>query len=324
LSLIDITSSTNTRTVFTAVVPAMPHGHSAPVLKCSRQPDLSGIMNSLVFDWTTRLRLSGVHVVWAILEELPLPPEALPAAVVGVLGRLANLGPALSIASIAGTRRGAQPTIGTSMPAERLRLRAMADAVVARVYGLGEDDLRRILADCDASSASIAARSSGRGLDPKGFWRIDKDLEPELRCTVLALVAFRDLEENISICRGDRDAGIEAFLSRNDGEGWMLPETLRLADYGLDHDDRARQQQPVASRLGPRFYDWQLAQSAEESWRECHLHARNLLGAQGYQELLEGTPVRGSRDAVVVDRGDGTQAPPSQGILWEQDRHVMR
>ena len=30
----------------------------------------------------------------------------------------------------------------------------------------------------------------------------------------------------------------------------------------------------------------QLAQSAEESWRECRLHARNLLGEAGYQKLL--------------------------------------
>ncbi|MFH1951157.1 MAG: hypothetical protein ABIL06_06035 [Pseudomonadota bacterium] len=66
----------------------------------------------------------------------------------------------------------------------------------------------------------------------------------------------------------------------------MLPETLRLSDYGLGHDERAKEHQPVASRLGPRFYDWQLAQSPEESWRECHLHARNLLGEGGYLNLL--------------------------------------
>ena len=66
----------------------------------------------------------------------------------------------------------------------------------------------------------------------------------------------------------------------------MLPETLRLADYGLGHDERARHPQPVASRLGPRFHDWQLAQSAGESWRECHLHARNLLGVHDYARLL--------------------------------------
>ena len=86
-----------------------------------------------------------------------------------------------------------------------------------------------------------------------------------------------------------REKGIEAFLSQNDGEGWMLPETLRLADYGLGHDDRAEQHQPVASRLGPRFYDWQLVQTPEESWRECHLHARNLLGEAAYRRLVSET-----------------------------------
>ena len=39
----------------------------------------------------------------------------------------------------------------------------------------------------------------------------------------------------------------------------------------------------------PRFYDWQLAQTTEESWRECHLHARNLLGELGYRQLIEST-----------------------------------
>ena len=77
-----------------------------------------------------------------------------------------------------------------------------------------------------------------------------------------------------------------AFCNQNDGEGWTLPETLRLADYGLGHDDRAKQHQPVASRLGPRFYDWQVEQDPDESWRECQLHARNLLGEEGYAKLL--------------------------------------
>ena len=66
----------------------------------------------------------------------------------------------------------------------------------------------------------------------------------------------------------------------------MLPETLRLVDYGLGQGERAKEHQPVASRLGPRFYDWQLAQSPRESWRECHLHSRNLLGQNSYLNLL--------------------------------------
>ena len=67
----------------------------------------------------------------------------------------------------------------------------------------------------------------------------------------------------------------------------MLPDTLRLAGYGLGHDDWAKEHQPVRECFGPRFYDWQLAQTPEESWRECHLHARNLLGEKGYQALLD-------------------------------------
>lgn len=71
----------------------------------------------------------------------------------------------------------------------------------------------------------------------------------------------------------------------NDGYGWMLPEVLCLADLDLGHDDRAQHPQPVREKLGPRFLDWQLAQDVDESWAECELHARNLLGAAGYESL---------------------------------------
>ena len=75
-------------------------------------------------------------------------------------------------------------------------------------------------------------------------------------------------------------------MKQNQGEGWLVPETLRLADYDLGHDDRRREQQPVASELGPRFYDWQLAQPSEEARAETHIHARNLLGEHAYRRLL--------------------------------------
>ena len=153
----------------------------------------------------------------------------------------------------------------------------MCDAVVACLLGLNSSDVNTILRSC--------CHPDPTG-EPKGFWRIDKDKDPELRHTVLTLIAFHDLESKIHAAGGDREKGIEAFLAQNHGEGWMLPETLCLADYGLGHDERALHPQPVATRLGPRFYDWQLVQSADESWRECHLHARNLLGTDGYAQLL--------------------------------------
>jgi hypothetical protein len=310
LSLIDITSSTNERTTFTAIVPPMPHGHSAPVLVCSHQASLSAVMNSVAFDWAARLRLSGVHLVWAILEEMPLPSGTLKLRALGTLHQLTHISPATAVSNIAGAAANDRSALGSPLLSERLRLAAVADSVVAAMYLLEPEDMGAMLWDCDSSTASIAARASGRGLDPKGFWRIDKSKDPELRHTVLTLVAFHDLEEKIRAHGGDRDAGIEAFLSQNRGEGWMLPETLRLADYGLGHDKRAEQEQPVASRLGPRFCDWQLTQSAEESWRECHLHARNLLGEQGYAELL---------DDIRTHDDDGTSRAQSLAVSRSDD-----
>ena len=159
------------------------------------------------------------------------------------------------------------------------------DAISCAMYGCEAADLRHILRDSDLPTSDVGSRPPAT-LDARGFWRVDRDKDPELRHTVLTLIAFHDLQAKIEAAGGDRERGIDAFLSQNHGEGWMLPETLCLADYGLGHDERAKHPQPVASRLGPRFYDWQLVQGAEESLRERHLHARNLLGADGYALLL--------------------------------------
>ena len=95
----------------------------------------------------------------------------------------------------------------------------------------------------------------------------------------------------------------------------MLPETLRLADYGLGHDDRAQQHQPVRECFGPRFYEWQLAQSPEESWRECHLHARNLLGETGYRRLLAEIEGRAEEEPSA---GKATKEPTvPRGLLFD-------
>jgi len=158
----------------------------------------------------------------------------------------------------------------------------MLDAIVAVLYGLDRDDFAWILKDCDHPTARLADRGFCRQLDSKGFWRVDKDKDPELRHTVLSLAAFDDLQAAITAA-GNRDAGIQAFCDQHDGDGWMLPETLCLADLGLTrtvdagaYDDRARTPQPVRGRLGPRFLDWQLEQSVEESWAECERHARAI------------------------------------------------
>lgn len=67
----------------------------------------------------------------------------------------------------------------------------------------------------------------------------------------------------------------------------MLPEAVCLTDYGLGHDNRATHPQPVRSRMGERFLPWQLEQSVKESWAECEQHARNILGEERFERLME-------------------------------------
>jgi hypothetical protein len=294
LPLMNISSATNARTLIAALAKDFPCNHSLNPLR-TKNPAylfaLSGLFNSFVLDAQARMRLGGLNVSFFVLDEIAaLKPTPF------VVQTLAELAFPLSLVSCwfaESSLRIAARSTAQAHPwrskwavsdAERCRRKAAINCVAALLADLTRTDLEWILRDCDLPSSLI--NSGYSSLPPNGFWRVDKDKDPELRHTILSLVAFHDLEERIHACGGDRDKGIEAFLEQNDGEGWMLPETLRLADYGLGHDDRAKQHQPVASRLGPRFYDWQLAQSAEESWRECHLHARNLLGEAGYRKLL--------------------------------------
>jgi hypothetical protein len=190
--------------------------------------------------------------------------------------------------------------------------------VVAELYGLGWEDLAWVLRECDYPADALRDEGFSRTLDPKGFWRVDKDKDPELRHSVLTLAAFRDLKATIAEHDGDRARGIDAFCAQNESDGWMLPETLCLDELGLGHDERAKRPQPVRERLGQRFYPWQLEQSVEESWAECERHARNLLGPEGFARLearLRGEPpeVGGPALLKVAEEGPAPYASSTPG-----------
>jgi hypothetical protein len=267
-----IARATDTRTIIGAVLDDVPCGNALGVLSC-RGADplgLASAMNSWTVDWATRQRLGGTNVNWYVARELPLPrPErSFGQHLVAALN-----GPDLSFArlwlgleklgqgrpsSLEAFRQRAWRRCWAVTRHERLRLRAMLDALVAASFGLSAADFAWILRGCDRPVGMAVPDA-----DPRGFWRVDRECVPELRHSVLSLVAFHELER----------IGLERFLSMHDGEGWMLPDTVRLADYNLGHDDRAKHPQVVAAALGPRFDAWQLAQSVEDSWEECARHA---------------------------------------------------
>lgn len=288
----NVAPSTNSRTFINAVIPPYPSGNSLSRLD-SKLPGklipwrLSGFLSSFVFDWLVRSRVSGSNLSWAFIQYVPIPePYCFGASFVEKLAFRASAN-SYSFAEEWLTSKeelGLVPFRNWSISHhERLRLKCMIDAIVALEYQLDRASFSWILRDTDHSVERTSNKKFCRQLDPKGFWRVDKKQPPELRHTVLSLVAFDDLQQCIEEADGDKEAGIKAFCEQNDGDGWMLPETLCIAELGMtrtvrvgDYDERARDPQPVRSVMGERFLDWQLEKTPEESWAECEYHAQVL------------------------------------------------
>ena len=195
LGFMDVTSATNSRTFISSVISGVPCGNKVPTLSISdcgplKCLFLAGCGNSFAFDYTARNRLSGITLNWFIVEELPMPDRceattrfqrvSLASALLTFIHRrfapewlrLKNLCPELA-------SKGWKQWWAVT-EADRLRLRAEIDALCADLYGLDPDDFDWIVRD-DPN-------------DPKGFWRVDKQLPFRERLTGLA-AAFRALKK---------------------------------------------------------------------------------------------------------------------------------
>ncbi len=261
-----VSSSTNSRTMISSFIDFLPCGNSVPIL--TSKFEIFKILcctNSFVYDYVIRRKCSGLNLNYFVIEDTPLfyrkneiKFDEYALALNCSHNRFASYW--LNFFS---SRDFAWKKKWAVTNHERLRMRVINDILTAYVFNLSYEDFKWIIGECDKNKIFLKDEQKTKKLNPKGFWRADKDKDPELRHTVLSLVAFHDLKQK----------GLKAFLEQNDGEGWMIPETLRLADYGLGRDDRAKEHQPVRLRLGPRFLPWQLEQTPEESWEECERHA---------------------------------------------------
>lgn len=295
LGFMDVSSATNARTMIASLVPDAPCGNKVPLLTSTDILSLSLVLNSFVYDYVLRARFGGLSLNYFIIAETPLPKLTAFDAVnrsqlqkkVFALGACHIMFAPFWLQSFKYNVDRIRPwkQFWALSPHERLRLVCLLDAVVAELYEIEWDEFAWILRDCDHTREHITDGGFHRTSDPKGFWRVDKEKDPELRHTILSLVAFHDLKKLIRDHGGDRSAAIQTFCTMNDGDGWQLPESLCLADFGVGHDERAKKPQPVRERLGPRFLPWQLEQSVEESWAECEMHARNILGEEGFARL---------------------------------------
>jgi len=291
VTYMSISSATNSRTTYSTYLNIVPAGHSISFFRSSLHSSTDcllvvGFFGTFTFDYQIRVRLGGLNMSEFVMSETALPSRnklsKIQNSFIRIVSSLAI--PHQSFAcdwqklSAYISQKYNWYSLWAITPYERLRLRSILDAIVAELYGLEIEDFAWILKDSDLPKEQINDKTYSRTLDAKGFWRIDKDKDPELRHTVLSQIAFQELKK----------IGLEAFLNLNNGEGWMIPDQIRLADYGLGHDHRAQTHQPVAERLGARYLDWQLQSTPEASWLECERHAANL------QKLLCNNPTPNS------------------------------
>jgi hypothetical protein len=200
-----ITTAVHQRTAIVSLVPNFPCGDVASVIQPSTLQDrilLPAALNIFPVDFVAKKSCTYLHLDWHVLEAMPAP--RLPSSIVDLVVRLncflTNFAPLRLQLDALGLLRAVE--IGLT-PAERLRLDINIQAVGISILGLTRDDVRFMFRDCDQPSSYLNSQKSLE-LDPKGFWRVDKDRDPELRHTVLTFVAFSDLEDKIRACDGGR------------------------------------------------------------------------------------------------------------------------
>lgn len=168
VGLMAIASATNTRSAIATPLQGMALGNSVLSLRCRSHGGratlaLAAVLNSFVYDWWLRRRLGGLNLNRFLLEETPVPP----------------MGPLWSseeVADLATRLTWPNPRSEWIDPVSRRRARARLDAIVARAFGCDRAEFEQIL-------------ESNRD-EPRGFWRVDKELPEGERLPHLALEAF--------------------------------------------------------------------------------------------------------------------------------------
>ena len=298
IGFLAIGSGTNSRSFYSAALPQMPCGNSVAVLAVNsnrRRISLLRRIGSYVFDFTVRMRLTGLNLNWFVIEEVPVSrPSRDDVGMSCTLGL--NFPSALFAADwlIEGRLHDAVPwrLKWALLPSEVTRARAILDATAFNDVKLSAVDARHLLLNCDRIAGSRVPSN------PKGFWRVDQGLPPELRKSVLSIIAYLDLQ-NAQRSADDAGEQLAAFVGDRPSGAWVLPEQVLLSDYGFGNMG-SEVPRIVASALGYRFFDWQLAQSVAESWTECRLHARNLHGEAGSGKLGDGDASLGVAGSLRV------------------------
>ena len=153
----DIASNTNERTLITSIIPPAFHGNKIPTVCCigksgdilisgDSQFYLCAALNSFAVDWVIRMKVTTTLNFFYVYQ-LPVPrlTEKDPAfaPIVERSARLICTTPQFDdLAKSVGLKNHKD---GVTDPASRAKLRAELDAIIARLYGLTEEEFAHIL-----------------------------------------------------------------------------------------------------------------------------------------------------------------------------------
>lgn len=162
----DITNSTNMRSMVADNIPRVAAGHTVSLIHYDHARSVASAlvlanMNSLPFDWATRLSIGGTHMSFFIVKQLPvLPPEAyLEDAVQGQTYAELIVPRTLELTYTAHDMEGFARDLGYDGPPfvwdeeRRHRLKCELDAIYAHMYQLERPELEWIL---DAPEPSVS------------------------------------------------------------------------------------------------------------------------------------------------------------------------
>ena len=163
----DITNSTNERTLIAAQLSESALGHTASLMDFFQARAVASAlvlanMNSLPFDWATRLSVGGTHMSFFILKQLPvLPPEPyIKTSSCGHPWVQLIVPRVLELTYTSEDLEGFANDLGFAGPPfpwieeRRHRLQCELDAIFTHMYGLDRSDLEWIL-DAPAPSSSF-------------------------------------------------------------------------------------------------------------------------------------------------------------------------
>lgn len=186
-------NASNERTMLACLLPDAPCGNSLGVLtpwlavQAPRAPlrelaAAAAVLGSLPFDWALRQRLAGTNLNQFVLADCVLPEldEDAERELARLALRLCAVLPGHAAlwraAESEGWCRDAGPAVDSTTRADLLE---QLDVRVGRSFGLDEADVAWITRDCERPAAVL--RRVPAGVQAKGFWRVDRELPPELR-----------------------------------------------------------------------------------------------------------------------------------------------